>query len=71
MAKGHLSLQPQGAVQKKFILKCPLELVTCRLNFRLMTNREAGKYAMVIIPTLPKIKSVEDQGMMAMQATNP
>ncbi|OIT02095.1 hypothetical protein A4A49_02667 [Nicotiana attenuata] len=45
-------LHPERTVRKKFILKCPPEMVTCSLNFSQTTNPEVGKYAMVIIPTL-------------------
>lgn len=57
--------------EKKFILKCAPELVTCSLNFRLMTNHEVGKYAMVIVPTLCQPHLIADQETMAMQAVIP
>lgn len=45
--------------EKKFILKCPPEMVTCLLNFRQTTNPEVGKYSMVIIPTLLQLPSLD------------
>lgn len=61
MAKRNLALQPQGTVRKKFILKCPPEMIKYSLNFRVPTNREADKFSMVIIPTLPQPPPVMDQ----------
>lgn len=68
MVKVHTSLQPQGVVRRKFILKYPLELKTCSLNFRVTTNCEVGKYAMVIIPTLRPTPTVMEQEQRVPQA---
>lgn len=57
--------------KKKFILKCPPEMIACNLNFRQTTNPEVGKYAMVIIPTLLQLPLTLSLDLTRTQAVSP